>query len=103
MLKLLNIHVDDQIGWYNSNVEPKYRLESYEDETLAVLVLNGPSMFETLFLPFLFETLKENINELEELNDPIDNCLNFKFNQVKKVFFNHLFSISSYLFLKLID
>ena len=71
-------------------MEPKYRLESYDDETLAVLVLNAPSMFETLFLPFLFETLKENISDLEELNDPIDNCLNIKFNQVKKVFFNEL-------------
>ncbi len=71
-------------------MEPKYRLETYDDETLAVLVLNGPSMFETLFLPFLFETLKENISDLEELNDPIDNCLNIKFNEVKKVFFNKL-------------
>lgn len=43
-------------------------------------------MFENLFLPYLFNNFKENSSELDNLNDPIDNCMSIKFNETKKVY-----------------
>lgn len=42
-------------------------------------------MFEKLFLPFLFEKYKNHPEDLESLNDPIDDCMNFTFDHVKNV------------------
>ena len=63
---------------------PKYA-SKYDPDTLAVLVLNTPGMFEKLFLPYLFQNFKNNRQELSDLNDPIDRCLAKTFDDVKQV------------------
>jgi hypothetical protein len=51
------------------------------------LVLNTPSTFEKLFLEFLFNKFKNDLDGLVKLNDPIDECMAIQFNEVKKVNF----------------
>lgn len=41
-----------QIAWYNELVDEPFRLK-YEKDTLAVLVLSLPQMFEQTFIPFI--------------------------------------------------
>lgn len=65
-LTLCNICL--QVGWYNSVLSPNHRL-AYPDETLAVVVLSTPSMFEDAFLPFLKR------GDFQGLSDPIDQCV----------------------------
>lgn len=72
-----------KVEWYNENVDSKYKL-NYENDTLAVLLLNTPRMFENLFLPYLYKNFKDNESELDNLNDPIDKCLKIKFDEVKQ-------------------
>ncbi len=74
-----------KLKWYNSQVDSVFRFDSYHDDTFAVLVLNTPSMFEKLFLPFLFDNYKNNLKSLDLLNDPIDACLSIIFSKVKEV------------------
>ncbi|XP_029356342.1 cyanocobalamin reductase / alkylcobalamin dealkylase isoform X1 [Echeneis naucrates] len=57
-----------KIGWYNSKLDPLLHL-SCPDDTLAVLVLSTPSMFEQAFLPFIEKS------EGFGLSDPIDQCV----------------------------
>ncbi|XP_005732249.1 cyanocobalamin reductase / alkylcobalamin dealkylase isoform X1 [Pundamilia nyererei] len=57
-----------KIGWYNSVLPPTLHL-SYPDDTLAVVVLSTPAMFEDAFLPFLEQRCYQG------LNDPIDQCV----------------------------
>uniref|UniRef100_A0A8C6T111 Cyanocobalamin reductase / alkylcobalamin dealkylase n=1 Tax=Neogobius melanostomus TaxID=47308 RepID=A0A8C6T111_9GOBI len=57
-----------KIGWYN-NVLPASLHLSYPEDTLAVVVLSTPSMFEQAFLPFLEE------QSFQGLSDPIDQCV----------------------------
>lgn len=57
-----------QVGWYNSVLSPNHRL-AYPDDTLAVVVLSTPSMFEDAFLPFLKQ------RGFQGLSDPIDQCV----------------------------
>ncbi|KAK1795787.1 hypothetical protein P4O66_008957, partial [Electrophorus voltai] len=57
-----------QIGWYNEVVSQAHHLK-YSAETLAVVILSTPSMFEKTFLPFLQRRCWENIR------DPIDECV----------------------------
>ncbi|KAG5275972.1 hypothetical protein AALO_G00126530 [Alosa alosa] len=41
-----------KIGWYNAIVSPSFHLP-YPEDTLAVVVLSVPGMFEKAFIPFL--------------------------------------------------
>ncbi|XP_042339952.1 cyanocobalamin reductase / alkylcobalamin dealkylase [Plectropomus leopardus] len=57
-----------KVGWYNSVLSPSLRL-AYPDDTLAVVVLSTPAMFEQAFLPFMKE------RGCQTLSDPIDQCV----------------------------
>ncbi|XP_017543975.2 cyanocobalamin reductase / alkylcobalamin dealkylase [Pygocentrus nattereri] len=57
-----------KIGWYNAVVSQAHHLQ-YSADTLAVVVLSTPSMFENLFLPFLQGCSWKGIS------DPIDQCV----------------------------
>ncbi|OQV13132.1 Methylmalonic aciduria and homocystinuria type C protein-like protein [Hypsibius exemplaris] len=66
------------IGWYNETVEEVFQLK-YPEDTVAFLFISTPSMFEKAFVPFVLK------HEIEELRDPIDQCmLNFFRNLVKE-------------------
>ncbi|XP_054459291.1 cyanocobalamin reductase / alkylcobalamin dealkylase [Anoplopoma fimbria] len=57
-----------KVGWYNSVLPPTLRL-AHHDDTLAVLVLSTPAMFEQAFLPFM------EARGCQGLSDPIDQCV----------------------------
>ncbi|KAK7888972.1 hypothetical protein WMY93_024532 [Mugilogobius chulae] len=57
-----------KVGWYNHVLPASLHL-SYPEDTLAVVVLSTPSMFELAFLPFLEE------QSCQGLSDPIDQCV----------------------------
>ncbi|KAM6921073.1 cyanocobalamin reductase / alkylcobalamin dealkylase isoform 1-T1 [Xenentodon cancila] len=57
-----------KVGWYNAVLPPSLRL-SYPDDSLAVLVLSTPAMFEQAFLPFMERS------SCHRLSDPIDQCV----------------------------
>uniref|UniRef100_A0A3Q3DKZ1 Cyanocobalamin reductase / alkylcobalamin dealkylase n=1 Tax=Hippocampus comes TaxID=109280 RepID=A0A3Q3DKZ1_HIPCM len=57
-----------KVGWYNSVLPAKLHLP-YADDSLAVLILSTPSMFEEAFLPFMKE------RGCQGLSDPIDQCV----------------------------
>uniref|UniRef100_A0AAY4CLY1 Cyanocobalamin reductase / alkylcobalamin dealkylase n=1 Tax=Denticeps clupeoides TaxID=299321 RepID=A0AAY4CLY1_9TELE len=57
-----------QIGWYNAVLPPSFHLPYHED-TLAVVVLSAPAMFEKLFIPFLQR------HRREAARDPVDQCV----------------------------
>ncbi|KAL5017452.1 hypothetical protein ScPMuIL_007041 [Solemya velum] len=68
-------------GWYNDLVQPEYRLQCHYD-TLAVLSLSAPSMFENAFIPYIREHgLTGNI-------DPLDECVAYYMGTIKKHFQN---------------
>ena len=58
-----------KMGWYNAKVEEAFRFPLHHD-TLSVLVISTPSMFEKLFLPFLMEE-----SFTAEKVDPLDACI----------------------------
>ncbi|XP_072552116.1 cyanocobalamin reductase / alkylcobalamin dealkylase [Salminus brasiliensis] len=57
-----------KIGWYNAVVSQAHHLQ-YSADTLAVVVLSTPSMFENSFLPFLQRCSWKGIR------DPVDQCV----------------------------
>lgn len=57
-----------KIGWYNAVLSPAFRLP-YSDDTLGVLVLSTPALFEQVFLPFL------ESRGCQGVSDPIDECI----------------------------
>lgn len=58
-----------QIGWYNAVLSPSLHL-SYPDDTLGVVVLSTPAMFEQAFLPFMESRGWKGVSA-----DPIDQCV----------------------------
>ncbi|KAI2652395.1 Cyanocobalamin reductase / alkylcobalamin dealkylase [Labeo rohita] len=56
-----------KVGWYNAVVSHAHHLP-YPADTLAVVVLSTPAMFERSFLPFLQSQC------CEAVRDPIDQC-----------------------------
>ena len=76
------IYILLKVGWYNACVDKRFEL-NYPPNTFAVLVINAPSMFETLFMKHMFENYKNNFDKLDTLNDPIDGCLSDLFERVK--------------------
>ncbi|XP_029005009.1 cyanocobalamin reductase / alkylcobalamin dealkylase [Betta splendens] len=57
-----------KVGWYNSVLPTSLHL-AFPDDTLAVVVLSTPAMFEQAFLPYLEEQCCQG------LSDPIDQCV----------------------------
>ncbi|MEQ2167348.1 hypothetical protein GOODEAATRI_003240 [Goodea atripinnis] len=57
-----------KVGWYNSVLPPSLHLP-YPDDTLAVVVLSTPAMFEQAFLPFLEQ------RGIQKPCDPVDQCV----------------------------
>ncbi|XP_029285031.1 cyanocobalamin reductase / alkylcobalamin dealkylase isoform X1 [Cottoperca gobio] len=57
-----------KVGWYNSVLPPTLRL-AYPDNSLAVVLLSTPAMFEQAFLPFMEE------KGCQVMSDPIDQCV----------------------------
>ncbi|XP_040895446.1 cyanocobalamin reductase / alkylcobalamin dealkylase [Toxotes jaculatrix] len=57
-----------KVGWYNSVLSPSLRLP-FPDDSLAVVVLSTPAMFEQAFLPFMEQ------RGCQGLSDPIDQCV----------------------------
>ncbi|RXM31435.1 hypothetical protein EOD39_7012 [Acipenser ruthenus] len=57
-----------KVGWYNAVLQPSLHL-SHPEDTLAVLVLSAPQMFEKAFKPFLKN------REFKNIRDPIDECV----------------------------
>jgi len=55
-------------GWYDELVGEKFHLDRPPD-TLALLVISQPAMFERTFLPYLAATPRQ------KLHDPIDACM----------------------------
>jgi len=70
------------VGWYNEQVDPKFRL-SFPDSTLSVVVISKPSMFEAAFLPFLSDDW-EGVGK--SLRDPLDECMLHTFSKVTQKF-----------------
>jgi len=68
-------------GWYNDQVDQKFRLE-YPPDTLSVVVISQPSMFELAFLPFL----SSDWSSLKSLRDPLDECMLHCFGKVTDKF-----------------
>ncbi|XP_008305442.1 cyanocobalamin reductase / alkylcobalamin dealkylase isoform X2 [Cynoglossus semilaevis] len=57
-----------KVGWYNALLPASLRL-AHPDDTLAVVVLSTPAMFEQTFLPFMED------GGFQGLTDPIDQCV----------------------------
>ncbi|CAF1000041.1 unnamed protein product [Adineta ricciae] len=60
------------ISWYNSVVDPIFRLTDYDDDTVAFLIISTPTMFEKTFLPYALNRHKDLTR------DPIDCCVKEK-------------------------
>lgn len=41
-----------QVGWYNDKVDEIFHLP-YDKDTLGILLLSTPDMFEKVFVPFI--------------------------------------------------
>lgn len=67
-----------QIGWYNEQVHKAFHLD-YTPDTLAVVVISTPLMFDQGFKPFVRET-----DCLGDVRDPIDECMAHYFDKVKQ-------------------
>lgn len=76
-----------KIAWYNALVAPEYSLKAYHDDTLALLVISTPSMFELAFLPFLGQTIEPSTLDASNVVycDPIDKCMQHYFGALKQV------------------
>jgi methylmalonic aciduria homocystinuria type C protein len=57
-------------GWYNDQVDGKFKL-NHPSDTLAVVVISQPDMFERAFLPYLSNDWESS----KSLRDPIDDCM----------------------------
>ncbi|CAF1249094.1 unnamed protein product [Rotaria sordida] len=60
------------ISWYNSIVDPLFCLSTYDNDTVAFLIVSTPSMFEKIFLPYALDRNKDLTR------DPIDCCVKEK-------------------------
>lgn len=78
-----------KIQWYNDRVQPAFHL-NYDPNTLAVLLVSCPAMFERLFIPYLFSP----DNSPSQL-DPLDQCIRNKMTQLKEQTFSQ-FSVDMF-------
>ncbi|KAF0313016.1 Methylmalonic aciduria and homocystinuria type C [Amphibalanus amphitrite] len=58
------------IGWYNEQVSPGFRLP-HPPDTLAVVVISTPDMFERCFIPHVRRVGQEPASR----RDPLDTCM----------------------------
>ena len=70
-----------QVGWYNESIDDKYKM-SVADDTLAVLAISIPDMWEKAFIPFAKEQDWDNWNNEK---NPLDECMIYNFDHVKQV------------------
>ena len=73
-----------QIGWYNEHVDEKYKL-SVPDDTLGVLAISIPDMWEKAFIPF---AKQQDWDNWKKEKDPLHECMIHHFDQVKQVEYN---------------
>ena len=65
------------VGWYNYRVtQPRFHLP-YNHDTLGMLVVSSPTMFERVFLPYLCSS-SYTVGQL----DPLDQCLKHFFSKL---------------------
>jgi len=67
-----------QVGWYNDQVIEKFRFP-YPDDTLALLVVSTPDLFDKGLVPFIQK------QECLGKGDVLDCCIREQFENVKKV------------------
>ena len=67
------------VSWYNAKVTPVFSLP-YTPDTLAVLAISTPSMFENSFIPFL-QTKIDPTNT----RDPLDQAVQHKINEISNI------------------
>lgn len=80
-----------QLGWYHERVAPSFHLP-HRPDTLAVLLVSAPSMFEKLFLPYLHSPL-----HTQDSMDPLDRCLKHFFGELVSLFpSNHVEAIHDF-------
>lgn len=75
------IFVSKAIGWYNEVIKPIFHL-NYPYDTLAILIISTPQMFEKAFKPFITSC------QLSGLFNPIDECMIYHLNYIKQLFPN---------------
>lgn len=68
------------LGWYHDRVATTFHFP-YSEDTLAILLISTPSMFEDLFLPFLCSP-----HYTHSHLDPIDQCFKHFFSHLKALF-----------------
>ena len=69
------------VGWYNEMLSPSFHLP-HNPQTLAVLLVSTPSMFENLFIPFLRSPQYSSQGQ----QDPLDQCFKHFFAELKSLF-----------------
>lgn len=69
-----------KVGLYNDCVAPSFQLP-YPYDTLAIVVISTPRMFDKSFKPFVCQH-----QDLGNLRDPIDECMVHYFNRAKQLF-----------------
>ncbi|GAB1604734.1 methylmalonic aciduria and homocystinuria type C protein homolog isoform X2 [Argonauta hians] len=68
-----------KISWYNDLVDSQYKLD-YPPDTLAVIVVNSPSMFEKGYKPYLYEYYTE------ECQNPLNDSIKYYMKKVQEVY-----------------
>ena len=68
------------LSWYHQKVKPPFHFP-YHDDTLVLLVVSLPSMFEDLFLPYL-----RSSDYVHGSLDPLDQCFKHFFSKLKAAF-----------------
>ncbi len=69
-----------KVGWYNGVVQTSFRLPHHPD-TLALIIISTPSMFERIFKPFLGSAEFQ-----PETMDPLDQCMKKTFKDLAELF-----------------
>lgn len=73
-----------KVAWYNSLVQPVFRL-SYSEDTVGFLIISNPKMFENAFVPFI----KSNQELQDFTKDPIDQCMMNHLSNISQLFPDH--------------
>ncbi|XP_078327892.1 uncharacterized protein LOC111115434 [Crassostrea virginica] len=74
-----------KVGWYNQPIEEKYKLP-FPDDTLAVLVISTPDLWEKAFIPF---AKNQDLDNWDNERNPLHECMIYHFDQVKQSFPEH--------------
>ena len=67
------------VSWYNARVSPVFNLP-YKPDTLAILVISIPSMFEQTFIPFL-----EKKVDASNIRDPLNQAIEYQLRGINTV------------------